>query len=141
MSRKTLSTPQAPISRRAPVGPKNGRLLKAPRSAATAESRVLGAFKVVEAPQVRAFLAEHPFLLPMLREAPAQIERHFPGADLRLELRPDWDTSGPPTLFLYIETAPDVDAALDGLDAVYRDWWFSCVPDAQRKMAVSIDFP
>ena len=101
---------------------------------------VLAAYRIVGAGEVQAFLERHSFLLPLLREAPEQIWRHFPGAGLRLEVCPDMETVGRATLFLEIETMAEVEAAVCGLDAVRRDWWFSRARQAQAQMEVSLTF-
>ena len=140
MSRKTLSTPQAPVSRRALVGPKIGRLLKAPRSAATAESRVLGAFKVVEAQEVRAFLAEHPFLEAILAEAATQLRDYFPVAPLGLRVRHDADGHDPAYLVLYATTHLDAKAARDLMDEFDDKWWLDNFDRARDLLTITLAF-
>ena len=46
---------------------------------------VLNAFELVDADEVRAFLATHPFMEPLLAEVADQLPKYFPGAPLRLQ--------------------------------------------------------
>lgn len=94
-----------------------------------------------EPEELRTFLEQHPYLIPLLAEARTPIARLFgPTATVRLELLIDPDSSGPESDALYgiIHSSLDVDAALDALQAFGDQWWLEEIPRAHGYLGFDI---
>jgi hypothetical protein len=84
----------------------------------------LDAYQLVDAEEVRAFLAAHPFIAALLAEVTAQLPRFFPGAPLRLEVGYDPEGHDPPVLILYVVVAGwELAAARAAMDRFDDEWW------------------
>ena len=91
---------------------------------APAAASVAGAFELVDADEVRAFLAAHPFMEPLLSEVAAQLPRFFPGTTLRLEVGYDPEGYDPPELILYVVVQGwELDDARAAMDRFGDEWW------------------
>lgn len=84
-------------------------------------------------PRVRAYLDEHPSLIPLLLEARPEVDLRF-GSDTPVTLDivhdPEDNTE---CLYAVIETRLDVDEALNRLDQFNDYWW--------QRSAASVDLP
>jgi len=84
----------------------------------------LDSFQLVEADEVRAFLAAHAFMEPLLAEVAAQLPKYFPGASLRLEVTYDPEGHDPPDLVISIVVEGwSVEAAQTAMDEFADKWW------------------
>src|SRR5438034_1251012 len=70
-------------------------------------------YKGTDDPAVREFLTAHPFLIPLLQDAPAALGQYFPDASLFLEGIPDPETGSDPELVLAISPPCPPDEAVD----------------------------
>jgi hypothetical protein len=81
-------------------------------------------YRIPEEGKVRLYLAARPELVDILLEARDHIEVQF-GHDAAVELRfargSDSDQEG--ELLAMIQSPLDADAALDGLDRLWDEWW------------------
>lgn len=86
------------------------------------------------------FLTAHPYLVPLLREASKQIERHF-GSEpsVALEVVVDREDEGQRELFALIATdlpMPEARRRLDNLDAA---WWLAALNRARCNLTIDIE--
>jgi hypothetical protein len=96
----------------------------------------LNAYQLTDADEVRAFLAAHPFLEPLLGEAAVQLPRFFPGAPLRLEVSHD----GYQLVVEAIVPEWSVDAVEDALDAFGEQWWIDQFHRARNRLVITSAF-
>ncbi len=97
---------------------------------------VLDAYQVTDANEVRAFLAAHPFLEPLLAEAVVQLPRFFPGAPLRLEM----EHHGQQLVIEAIVPGWSADAVEDALDDFAEQWWLDQFHRAHNRLVITADF-
>lgn len=103
-----------------------------PPSRADIES--LKRFYVFREPtEVLEFLEKHPFLVPLLLEAPARIRQYFPDSPLFLQYVPDPE-SDDEKLVAYIATNLAPEEAIDTLEQFDDNWWVDVEERAQDKM-------
>ncbi len=86
------------------------------------------------------FVSAYSFLLPLLLEAPAHVQRCF-GADAQLALKLffDEESHSSPELFLLIETSEEAGKAMQKQERLWQSWW----RDASRRtqqMNISVEF-
>ncbi len=88
---------------------------------------------------ISRFLRENPFLVDVLRDAPAHIAASF-GKDSSVALavfsNPDEPTAD--QLFLHIRVRMSVDESIERLDHLYDEWWLDVLPTMRHKMAIAI---
>lgn len=85
-------------------------------------------FAPVQEDGVRAFLRDHPFLLPLLVELRRQVDTLFgPWAPVLLDLRTDPD-EGDTALFARIQSDAEFDESMRRLDRLYDAWWLDALP-------------
>jgi len=107
----------------------------------TAPASALDAYQMVDADEVRAFLAAHPFMEPLLVEVAEQLPKYFPGAPLRLEVGYDPEGYGPPELLLEaIVPGWTGDAAQDALDEFADKWWLDHYDRGQNLLTITVAF-
>ncbi|MDQ3813789.1 MAG: hypothetical protein M3347_07540 [Armatimonadota bacterium] len=95
-----------------------------PSAPAAPVADALNTYELIDADEVRAFLAAHPFMEPLLAEVAAQLPRFFPGAPLRLEVGYDPEGYDPPVLLLHVVVAGwELDAARAAMDEFDHEWW------------------
>jgi hypothetical protein len=98
--------------------------LTAPTAPVAPVAGTLDAYQLVDADEVRAFLAAHPFMESLLAEVATQLPRFFPGAPLRLEVGYDPEGYDPPVLLLEVVAAGwEPDAARAAMDQFADQWW------------------
>jgi hypothetical protein len=109
-------------------------------TAPTAPADALDAYQLVDADEVRTFLAAHPFIAALLVEVTAQLPRFFPGAPLRLEVGYDPEGYDPPVLILYVVVAGwELDAARAAMDEFAAKWWLDRYHPRHR-LAITLAF-
>ncbi len=91
-------------------------------------------YEVMDAAEVRAYLASRPHLITLLEDAPQQIARFFPNAPLRLEVHVDPD-DGTETLLIRIRTNMETAEALRRDDELLESWYLD-LPYAIRRDAL-----
>ncbi|MDZ4720269.1 MAG: hypothetical protein SH847_17585 [Roseiflexaceae bacterium] len=91
-------------------------------------------YDVIDPTDVRAFLASHAHLVPVLEQAPEQIARLFPDAPLLLECHIDPDDNTE-TLLIRIQTPLDAIAANQQMDHLLEAWYLD-LPYAVRRDAL-----
>lgn len=101
---------------------------------------ILESFELRNAADVKQYLQNYPFLLPLLNEAQAQVARFF-----SLQTKPILEVSHDPSdgteqLFLVIPTqlkAEDAYEQMEGLDA---EWWLAASERAQFRLNIVPEF-
>ncbi|NEP42081.1 MAG: hypothetical protein F6K35_23805 [Okeania sp. SIO2H7] len=90
--------------------------------------------------RVVQFLEKHPFLLPLLLEAPKQINTFFPGDELFLEVAIDPEAASPEDneLFLLIVTNIDPEEAVEKLWEFDDKWWLKASDKSRNKLEISL---
>lgn len=89
--------------------------------------------------EVRAFLAMHPFLVPLLVAAAAQLHTSFPSPDLWLEVSADPD-NGYTQLLLSVVIALSVAEADQRLQHFDEVWWLDQMEQAQGTLCILLRF-
>jgi len=90
--------------------------------------------------RVEQFLEKHPFLVPLLLEAPAEIERYFPGDELFLEavIDPEAASLEDEELFLLIATKIDPEESVEKLWELDDKWWLKAADMSQNKLEITL---
>ncbi len=93
-----------------------------------------------EPERVWQFLEKHPFLVPLLLEAPTQIDHHFPGDSLSLEVAidPESGSEDDDELFLLIVTNIDAEEAVEKLWILDENWWLKASERSRNKLEISL---
>lgn len=108
---------------------------------ATPTAPALDAYQLVDADEVRAFLAKHPFMEPLLGEVAAELPKYFPGAPLRLSVDYDPEGYGPPELVLFAVVVDwELDAAQAALDEFADKWWLDRYDRGQNLLVITFAF-
>ncbi|MBN3951160.1 MAG: hypothetical protein HWQ38_33705 [Nostoc sp. NMS7] len=91
-----------------------------------------------ERTEVLEFLDKHPFLIPVLLEAPEKIRHYFPDSQLFLEVVPD------PEIIDYVLLVLSILMKLDPDDAIARqkqmdlDWWLNSTTHEVRSQFITL---
>ena len=87
------------------------------------------------------FASASSFLLPLLLEAPAYVQRCF-GADtgMALELFYDEESHSSPELFLLIQTSEEAEEAMQKQERFRQLWWKDASRGTQQQMNISLKF-
>ena len=90
---------------------------------------------------VNAFLARHPFLVPVLTDALGPLADAF-GAEtpLVVAVERDPEVAGWEELRVDVETTLPVDEADRRLEVFDTTWWFDHLPRAQGKLFFTLEF-
>jgi hypothetical protein len=97
-------------------------------------------FDVKDAPAVRRYLGDRPFLMPLLVEARRTISRYFPDdARTRLQLLPDRDDGDHVDLFAIIGTSLREEDALRRLDRFDEEWWLEAAVRANGQLTIDVE--
>ncbi len=99
----------------------------------TATKRIEALYQI-RGDDVFAFIEQHPFLVPILLEAPAQIKPYFPESPLALEMFIDPEGIGVRSLLIVIPTRLDVDTAFEKFNQIHDDLWFQRWDETQHKL-------
>jgi hypothetical protein len=89
--------------------------------------------------EVAAFLAEHPFLLPLPRESYDRINEQFPNARPVLEVVTDPEGADDFQLALFIHTRLAPEEAMANLER-FDDWWLDAMDRARGKLCITLEF-
>lgn len=87
-----------------------------------------GLYNMKDNASVLKFVRAHPCLLAMLAEAPIQVEKHFVGARIGLEVVDSYDVPNQQELHISICTDLSPKDAFVKMKAFSREWWLS-LPD------------
>ncbi len=90
--------------------------------------------------RVVKFLEKHPFLVPLLLEAPTEIKHYFPGDELFLEAVIDPEAVSPEDeeLFLLIVTQIDPEESVEKLWELDNKWWLKASGKSRNKLEISL---
>ncbi|MDY6804908.1 MAG: hypothetical protein SXA11_14025 [Cyanobacteriota bacterium] len=96
-------------------------------------------YALPEPERVWQFLEKHPFLVPLLLEAPTEIKHHFPADSLSLEMAIDPEsTSEDDELFLLIVTNIEAEEAVEKMWNLDEKWWLKASRKSQNKLEISL---
>jgi hypothetical protein len=99
------------------------------------------AYDFADADSVRAFIVAHPTLVPLLQEAQAVIASSFgTGTRTALEVVRDPEETGTATLYAFVQSPDDADAALDRLDRFNDGWWRSALSSAAVPLHFTLEY-
>ncbi|HXF05947.1 MAG TPA: hypothetical protein VNM72_11105 [Blastocatellia bacterium] len=91
--------------------------------------------------EVAEFLQEHPFLVPLLREAHGKIAEYFgPSPDVVLEVVTDPEAENDRELFAFIRISLPPDEALSKLDRLDQEWWLDASDRAENQLCIDVEF-
>ena len=91
--------------------------------------------------RVHTYLAAHPYLVEILREADPEIGKRFGEATkVTLSVEDDVDQIGVETLWGFIRTPLPVRDARDLLDRLDREWWILRYKEANDQLLFSLEF-
>jgi hypothetical protein len=96
-------------------------------------------YQIENLPEVLEFIAQHPELLPVLQEAPAQIGVYFPGQGLSLEVGYDPEIKDMVYLVISILTAGEAREVLDQLRRLDNAWLLS--QSVEQHLMVTLGYP
>jgi hypothetical protein len=90
--------------------------------------------------QVSAFIERYSFLLPLLWEVHAKLEKYFDRSpELFLEVVADPEEPGHRQLFVYVGVSLSPDEALDRLGWFDREWWLDNLELAMGKLCIDVE--
>lgn len=92
-------------------------------------------YKFREAKEVFLFLKKNPFLVQILKAAPAEICKYFANQTLFLEVIRDAENKAEVHLTLFIATSLEAEQALEKFDRLFYDWWLknlTAMPESKR---------
>ncbi len=91
--------------------------------------------------RVLDYLARHPHLVGILREADPEIAKRFgEGTKVTLAVEDDVDQIGVETLWGFIRTKLSARDALDLLHRLDREWWIARSADVAEELALDVRF-
>jgi hypothetical protein len=90
--------------------------------------------------QVHAFLAEHPFLIPLLPEIRGKLRDYFPGSPVSLTIVRDPDETDRLQLVVAVATDLPPADAINRLGEFDRDWWLGNLDRSQGKVCVDFEY-
>jgi len=99
-----------------------------------------GLFNVRNREEVGVFFRENRFLITLAIEARIAIKRHFPEAQLFLEVLKDAEGIDPDILYLYVSTDLSPTDARPKLKALDNDWWIAALDRARGKLCISLEY-
>ena len=92
--------------------------------------------------EILEFLTQHPFLVPVLLEAPEKIHQYFPDSQLFLEVIPDPEIIDYVLLVLSILINLDPNDAVDRLHQLDKDWWLNnTTHEVRRNLCTLLEYP
>jgi hypothetical protein len=107
------------------------------------ETEIVKLYRQPNVAKVTDFLEKHPTVAPLLVPLATEIKRYFQDHLLGVDLVVDEDPEDPSRedLFAVIRCdIRDVDAALDLLDALERDWWLPITASAEVPLHVDVEY-
>lgn len=123
-----------PTQSKRPAATRPTRRPRTPRRS----DRSLDAYEELEplAPDVRAFLAEHPQLIPALAEAPHEIKKMFPDAILSLRVERDVDLGPQPGILVMARTRVRPRDGRDRMLQLMSGWWHEIEREHDIRLAI-----
>jgi hypothetical protein len=102
--------------------------------------RLERAYRFADKPTILHFLADNPFLVPLLFEAREAIEQFFPGTPTSLEVLPDPITGDDyhRQLMIFIESDLEAVQAVDRLREFDDQWWLDVVPRTDKALGTML---
>jgi hypothetical protein len=96
-------------------------------------------YELVDPDEVEKYVRRHPFLVPLLIEAPDRITDLFgPHSGLVLEA-PVFSDDGTQHLYLTVRTSNGVDVARTRRERLEEGWWLDAMRQARARMTVDIE--
>lgn len=100
-------------------------------------------YSLRRAVEVKKFVGEHPFLVPLLGVAHSAATRYFDPLSLDLEVIAEPDSSGSAedqqlVLFVVLESKPH--EAYSKLQRFDNEWWLDAMDEAQGCLCISLEF-
>lgn len=90
--------------------------------------------------EVVQFLSDHPFLMPLLLEAHAEIELWFPThRQPALEVLNDAEEADDPHLVLFIRGDLPPAEAVDALHRLDKHWWLEASRESRGKLCIHVE--
>jgi hypothetical protein len=96
-------------------------------------------YQIKDLPEVLEFIAQHPELVPVLQEAPAQIGVYFPDQGLSLEVDYDPEIRDMVYLVISILTAGESKEVLSQLRRLDFEWLLS--QSVEQHLMVTLGYP
>ena len=90
--------------------------------------------------EVTSFLEENPFLIPLLVESYPYIKKHFPDADVFLEVAHDPEIIGYVQLVALIAVRQTAEEAEDALDRLDEEWDPDAMERSEDKFLITLEF-
>jgi hypothetical protein len=90
--------------------------------------------------QVRKFLSEHAFLVPLLVAAHDVTTRYFAPLSLVLDVIADPETIDDQQLVLFVAVQLKPAEAFTRLQRFDDEWWLDAMDDAQGHLCISLEF-
>ena len=91
--------------------------------------------------EILQFLTQHPFLVPVLLEAPVKIRHYLAGSQLFLEVIPDPEIPDWVHLVLSILTKLDPNDAVDRLNQLEWNWGLHNSYQVRSKFFTTLKYP
>jgi hypothetical protein len=90
--------------------------------------------------QVRRFLGEHAFLVPLLVETHDIVTRYFAPLSLALEVVADPDSTDDQQLVLFVVLQGTPAEAFAKLQQFDDEWWLDAMDEARCRLCISLEF-
>lgn len=90
--------------------------------------------------QVRTFLSEHAFLLPLLDAAHDITMRYFAPLSLSVEVIADPDSADDQQLVLFVVLQDTPAKAFEKLQRFDDEWWLDAMDEAKGRLCISLEF-
>lgn len=97
-------------------------------------------YRFREPSEVRRFLLEHTFLIPLLVEACDTINGYFTAPHLNLELIAEPEGSDDPQLVLFVAVEQPPAQAFACLQRFDNEWWLEAIDEAKGRLCISLEF-
>lgn len=90
--------------------------------------------------QVKRFLSEHAFLVPLLDTAYDITTRYFAPLSLALEVVADPDSTDDQQLVLFVVLQCTPAEAFAKLQRFDNEWWLNAMDEARGRLCISLEF-
>ena len=98
-------------------------------------------YTLVRPAEVKAYLEQYPFLMPILQQAPTKIHAYFPAAQLYLEVYTFRDSEGEEcNLFVYISPNSEPEAAVETKSRFDDAWGLDALDAAQGRLGITVEY-
>jgi len=115
-------------------------VLKPRPSVESVISRALRAYEVRDPDVIARYIKQHPHIYFVLDAAPVHIGKHFPDAELRLELYQDPGGEMSDEVAIYIRTRLEPSEALDRLAELDESWWFESAAFSGDQVSLNLEY-